>query len=213
MIRVLLAEDHLLVRDGLKMLLNDQSDIKVIAEANNGKEVQNILSTQEIDLALLDINMPEMSGIETAEYITINFPTVKILMLSMHDNESFVNKSFHAGASGYILKNTGKEEFINAVKTVAAGNPYISHKISVDYIKKIQNPFIKTKVTVNLSAREIEILSFIAEGYTNGEIADKTFTSKRTIETHRKNLLEKTGAKNSAALIKFAIVNDLIKCD
>src|SRR5690606_25591226 len=158
--------------------------------------------------AILDINMEGMDGLETAEYIHENFSDVKIMMLSMLDNENFVHKSFKAGAIGYVLKNTKREEFLNAVKEVAAGNPYVSHKISAAMVKKITFSIMEDhKLNLDLSKRELEILSLIAEGYTNGEMAGKTFTSKRTVETHRKNLIEKTGTKNSASLVKFAIVN------
>jgi len=212
MIRILLAEDHAILRDGLKMMLANESGMEVVAECTNGKEVQKILEKTTIDLAILDINMEGMDGLETAGYIHENFSDVKIMMLSMLDNENFVHKSFKAGAIGYVLKNTKREEFLNAVKEVAAGNPYVSHKISAAMVKKITFSIMEDqKLNLDLSKRELEILSLIAEGYTNGEMADKTFTSKRTVETHRKNLIEKTGTKNSASLVKFAIVNGLLK--
>lgn len=212
MLRILIAEDHVILRDGLKILLRDQPDIEVVAEASNGKEVRRILTEVEIDLAVLDVNMPEMDGIQTAEYIKENYKGVKIIMLSMLDNEKFVFKSFQAGAMGYILKSTGKEEFINAIKMVASNQPYISHKISAEMIRKLQFATPQEEVMeIDLSKRELEVLALIADGYTNGEIAEKTFTSKRTVETHRKNLIEKTGTKNTASLVKFALVNRILK--
>ena len=212
MISVLLAEDHLILRDGIKALLKGHPEINVVAEASNGKEVQNLLLDSEVDLLVLDINMPDMDGLKTAKYVKENYKNVKVLILSMLEQEKYVSKSFEAGALGYILKTTGKDELVNAIKMVAKGDPYISHKISANMLKNINISLLQEeKVEVDLSPRELEILDLIAEGYTNAEIADKIFTSKRTVETHRKNLIDKTGTKNTAALIKFAILNGILK--
>lgn len=212
MINVLLAEDHLILRDGIKALLKDHPDIKVVAEASNGKEVQDLLVDSQVDLLVLDINMPELDGIQTARYVKENYKDIKVLMLSMLEQEKYVTKSIEAGALGYILKTTGKDELVNAIKTVAKGDPYISHKISASLFRNMYHPVLGAeRIEVDLSARELEILSLIAEGYTNSEIANKIFTSKRTVETHRKNLIDKTGTKNTAALIKFSILNGILK--
>jgi len=212
MTRILLAEDHIILREGLKAVLKDQPEIEVVAEANNGKEVQKLLIDHDVDVAILDINMPEMDGIQTAEFIQANFKHVKVMMLSMLENENYVSKSFKAGALGYVLKTTKSDEFVTAIKQVAQGNPYISHKIAAEIVRKMNFHSSTSNATeVDLSKREIEILSLIAEGFTNGEIAEKTFTSKRTVETHRKNLIEKTGTKNTASLIKFAIMNGILR--
>jgi DNA-binding NarL/FixJ family response regulator len=212
MINVLLAENHLILRDGIKALLKDHPDIKIIAEASNGTEVQKMLVDSEVDLLILDINMPEMDGLKTAEYVKDNHKNIKVLVLSMLDQEKFVSKSLAAGALGYILKTTGKDELVNAIKMVAKGDPYISHKISASMIKNLNYTFHSDKkIEVDLSPRELEILHLIADGLTNAEIADKIFTSKRTVESHRKNLIDKTGTKNTAALIKFALVNGILK--
>ena len=212
MINVLIAEDHLILRDGIKSLLKDHSEIEVVGEASNGKEVISLLNDLETDLLLLDINMPEMDGIEITEYVKSHHPSVKVLILSMLEQEKYVVQSFEAGALGYILKTTGMDELVNAIRMVAHGNPYISHKISANMLKNLNHAHISDEKTeVDLSSRELEILNLIAEGFTNTEIADKIFTSKRTVETHRKNLIDKTGAKNTAALIKFSIVNGILK--
>lgn len=212
MINVLLAENHLILRDGIKALLKDHPEIKIIAEASNGTEVQKLLVDSDVDLLILDINMPEMDGLKTAEYVKENHKNIKVLVLSMLDQEKFVSKSLAAGALGYILKTTGKDELVNAIKMVAKGDPYISHKISASMIKNLNYTFHSDqKIEVDLSPRELEILHLIADGMTNAEIADKIFTSKRTVESHRKNLIDKTGTKNTAALIKFALVNGILK--
>lgn len=212
MINVLLAEDHLILRDGIKALFENHPQIRIAAEAGNGREVLSILNTAEVDVLIADINMPVMDGIETTKYIRENHKGIKVLILSMMDHEKYITQCFEAGALGYILKTTGKDELINAVLMVAKGEPYISHKISMNLIRKLKSSDTLEKTPgVELSPREIEVLNYISEGLTNIEIADKTFTSKRTIETHRKNLIEKTKTRNTASLIKFALKAGLLK--
>ncbi len=212
MIKVVLAEDHIILRDGIKSLLKEDPEISIVAEAGNGKEVLALLEKIKTDILIVDLNMPEMGGLETAQFVRENYQDTKVLVLSMLEHEKYVTKSFEAGALGYILKTTGKNELINAIKTVGRGEPYISHKISRNMVQGMKSPHAdENPVAVDLSNREVEILSLIADGYTNMEIADRTFTSKRTVETHRKNLIEKTGTKNTASLIKFAIMNGILK--
>lgn len=212
MIRVVLVEDHLILRDGIKALFKDHPEIEIIDEADNGQEALKILGEKPVDLLITDLNMPLMDGIATTQYVHDHYKNTKVLILSMLEQDKYISQSFGAGAIGYVLKTAGKEELINAVLKVAHGEPYISHKISMELIKKMQ---IKSPeeitVDIDLSEKELEILSYIADGYTNSEIADKIFASKRTVETYRKNLIEKTGTKNTASLIKFAIVNGLLK--
>ena len=213
MIKVLLAEDHLILRDGIKALLSSHPEISVVGEASNGKEVKHMLTETPVDVLVTDINMPDVDGIATTEYVRENYKNIKVLILSMLDSEKYVTRSFEAGALGYILKTTGKDELINAIKMIYSGEPYISHKISIQMLRKIKvkPDFMDAGEDVDLSPRELEILGLIAEGYTNAEIADKTFTSKRTVETHRKNLIEKTKTKNTASLIKYSIINGILK--
>jgi DNA-binding NarL/FixJ family response regulator len=143
------------------------------------------------------------------------YPGVKVLILSMLEHERYINKVMEAGASGYVLKNAGQEELLHAIKTVASGQQYLSPEISMNLLKKIQKSqeknLSKDRAPGIISKRELEVLKLIAEGYTNAEIAEKLFSSKRTIESHRKNLLEKTQVKNSAALIKYAIIHGIIE--
>ncbi|MFL5730478.1 MAG: response regulator [Cytophagaceae bacterium] len=218
MINVFIAEDHKIVREGIISMFRDEKDISIVGEAENGKEVLEKMGNLNVDVMLVDINMPHMNGTELTRHISENYKDIKILALSMMDHENYVTQMFEAGATGYLLKNTGREELKYALRRVSEGEPYISHKIAVSMIKKLadQNRMSSTcssaaKISVDLSDRELEILELIAEGFTNTEIADKTFTSRRTVETHRKNLIEKTGAKNTATLIKFAIVNGILK--
>ena len=214
-VRVILVDDHTIIRDGIKALLKDNKDIVVVGEAGTGKELLSMLPHVDADVVMMDINMPELDGFETTTILREQNSDVKILILSMLDHENYIAKILDAGASGYLLKNTGREEMVCGIKIVAAGGQFISSAISLNLLKKLQNPNYKPvsaeeKQTRDLSQREIEILKLIADGLTNAEIADKIFTSKRTVETHRQNIIEKTKAKNTAALIKYAIGKGII---
>jgi len=214
-VRVILVDDHTIIRDGIKALLKDNKGIQVVGEAGTGKELLEMLPAIEADVVMMDINMPEMDGFETTTMLQEQHSDVKVLILSMLDHENYIAKIMDAGASGYLLKNTGREEMVCGIKIVAAGGNFISSAISINLLKKLQNPNYKPTVTEekqtrDLSQREIEILKLIADGLTNAEIADKIFTSKRTVETHRQNIIEKTKAKNTAALIKYAISKGII---
>jgi len=214
-VKVILVDDHTIIRDGIKALLKDNKDIIVVGEAGTGKELMDMLPNSDVDVIMMDINMPEMDGFEATSLLQERYSDLKILILSMLDHENYIAKVLDAGASGYLLKNTGREEMICAIKIVAAGGQFISSAISLNLLKKLQNPNYKQisaeeKQTRDLSQREIEILKLIADGLTNAEIADKIFTSKRTVETHRQNIIEKTKAKNTAALIKYAIGKGII---
>jgi len=215
-IKVIIVDDHTIIRDGIKALMRDSNDILVVGEASNGKELIDMLPEQATDVILMDINMPEMDGLEATGYIREKFPEKKILVLSMLDHENYIAKVFEAGANGYLLKNTGREEMVCAIKIVAKGGRYLCSDIGFNLLNKLKNPTYKPvenseeKQTRDLSQREVEILKLIADGLTNAEIADKIFTSKRTVETHRQNIIEKTKAKNTAALIKYAIGKGII---
>jgi DNA-binding NarL/FixJ family response regulator len=212
---ILLAEDHKIVRDGIKALLKDEPGISKVFEAGNGKEAIDKIAETQIDLAILDINMPVMDGIEAARYIHENHKNTKVLLLSMLDHQDYLWKSLDAKANGYVLKDSGMDELLFAIKKIAKGERYISTQLSMQLLDKMkENAMVPEPINrsqVDLSKREFEVLQLMAEGMTNQEIADKLFTSKRTVETHRKNLIEKTQSKNTAALIKFAIANRLIK--
>ncbi len=176
----------------------------------------HLLESTPVDVVLMDIKMPEMDGFEAAEHILHNFSSVKVLTLTMFENENYLNKMMELGVQGYILKNISREELIHAVQMIASGKNYISAEITINLLKKNLQPtanpemLAETSELVELSKRELEVLKLITEGYTNAEIAGKLFTSKRTIDSHRQRIIEKTQAKNTAALVKYAISRGII---
>ncbi|MGI4803580.1 MAG: response regulator [Janthinobacterium lividum] len=216
MINVLLAEDHNIVRNGIKSLLEKEKNLDVIADATNGRQALNLLDKiASVDIILADINMPELNGIELVLEIKNKFPKIKVIILSMLDHEKYILEAFKAGASGYILKSVTADELIFAINHVCNNNDrYICSELSLRMLDKLlHKPEVKISaelVEIELSKRELEVLALIAEGFTNHEIADKLFTSKRTVEGHRQNLIDKTSTRNTAALIRYAIVNGLI---
>lgn len=212
-VRVIITEDHMILRQGLKMLLEEDPEIEVAGEAGNGKELLELLKHTPADIILMDINMPDMNGFEATERVVKEFPNTKVIALSMLNNLPFVQKILQCGASGYLLKTTGKEELRSAIKLVMGGTNYICSELSINMLSSSLSTSPDPVEHAGLSKRELEVLTLIAEGFTNAEIADKLFTSKRTIETHRQNILEKTGAKNTANLIKYAIGHKLIKME
>ncbi|OON68007.1 response regulator [Hymenobacter sp. CRA2] len=214
MIRLMLVDDHTIIRDGIQALLADIPDFQVVGQARNGRELLDTLPDTPADVVLMDLNMPEMSGFEAIPLLRAQFPDVRILILSMLDHEKYVHQVLEAGALGYVLKNASKEEIVHAIRMVAGGKAFLCTEVGIGMLNKlVQGPVSPppgAKRPSDLSNRETEVLKLIAEGLTNAEIADKLFTSKRTIETHRQNIIEKTQAKNTAALIKYAMENGLL---
>ena len=216
---IILADDHALVRDGIRSLLEEEEYLEVIGEASNGKEAVTMVENKNPDLLIIDIRMPELNGIEAVEELKRLGNPVKSIILSMHDSEEYILKSVSAGARGYLLKDTGKSEFIKAINTVQQGGKYFSGDIS-DVL--VDNLYGNSKITgksdsklneavpFDLTNRELEILELVLSGLTNKEIAEKLKKSKRTIETHRFNLMRKMEVKNLLELSKKAQEYDLI---
>jgi DNA-binding NarL/FixJ family response regulator len=215
MIQVLLAEDHNIVRNGIKMLLGSDKEIHVAGEATNGREALDFISSHEgIDVILADINMPELDGISLIKEAHLINPDIRVVILSMHDNDKYVSQAFLEGASGYLLKSVSADEMIFSLKHVKSGGKYLCSELSMKMLDKISQKTVNS-VTENISniefsMREIEVLHLIADGLTNSEMSEKLFLSKRTIEGHRQSLIEKTGSKNTAALIRYAVLNGII---
>jgi len=208
--RIIIADDHQLFRNGLKILLASFPEFEVIGEVSNGKEFLSLIRNLSADVALMDINMPEMDGIEATKQAMKIHNNLNIIALSMYDEEEYYYKMVEAGAKGFLLKDSDISEVKEAILTVKKGNSYFSQELLQNVIQKIKRREYESK-SANLSKREIEILLKICEGLSNQEIAETLFISKRTVDKHRANLLGKTGSKNTASLILFAIKNKLIE--
>lgn len=210
-IRIILADDHALVRDGIKSLLEDEDDLEVIDEASDGQEALEKVAVSHPDILIIDIRMPRMGGIEATSKLTDYSSKTMALVLSMHDSDEYILQSIEAGAKGYLLKDTSKEEFIKAIHTVNEGGRYFSGDISTVLVKKyLENLGSTEKLPDNaakvlpdelpLTKRERQILDLVLQGKSNKEIAEELGKSVRTIETHRYNLMNKMEVKNVAEL-------------
>ncbi len=208
--RIIITDDHQLFRNGLKILLNAFPEFEVAGEASNGEEFLKIIGNTRADVALMDINMPEMDGIEATRKGLKICPDISIIALSMYGEEEYYYKMIDAGAKGFILKDSDISEVREAIHTITKGGSYFSQELLYHVIQKIKHRENESK-TANLSKREKEILIKICEGLSNQEIAETLFISKRTVDKHRANLLGKTNSKNTASLILFAIKNKLIE--
>lgn len=206
--KILLVDDHKIVRKALKLFLNNTKDCFVIQEASSGKEALEKIQNQTYDLIITDINMPLMNGIELCIQILKINPHAKVLALSMMNDNVNIKKMLQAGATGYLLKDCDEQEFLMAVKTVLNGDSYYSRGVKQVVMESISLEKKPQKTSV-LSKREKEILYLLFREYSNGEIADKLFISQRTVETHKRNIMEKTGSKNLAGLVKYAMKHDL----
>jgi two-component system response regulator NreC len=213
-IRVLIADDHDIVRFGIVTVLNASPLIEVVAEVTNGEEALEAYSSLKPDVCMLDISMPGMSGIETATEIRKHHPNAVILILTMHQNEEYLNQALKAGASGYILKQSSIKELVSAIRDVHQGRTVFSDPIA----KMMADQYVRHAVSghdlseddaIRLTRREKEITKLIVDGKTSQEIADVLFISPRTVEAHRANLMQKLGLKNTAALVRYAVANGL----
>ena len=206
-IRIIIADDHTIFAEGLKTLLNLQNDIEVVSIVTNGKKLLNDLQNNNYDLILLDVNMPELDGIDTAESIKKEYPDLPILVLTMYDRKDILKKMISKGVNGYILKNSDPEELIEAIKITSSGGNFFYKNIEEEIDKKNVPPKSKYDDTfnTNLSKREKEILKLIAQGKTSSQIANQLFLSVFTVDTHRKNIASKLEIHNTADLVKYAI--------
>lgn len=207
-IKLIIADDHIIFRKGLRTILNELDEIKVVGEASNGNELLDQLKHQPADVVLMDIRMPVMDGIEATRKVVERFPEVKVIALTMHEEIGYFNQMVEAGAYGFLLKKTNRDELQKAINLVMKGEYYFSEEF-IAQAKTLSRP--KQKTMVELSDREEEVLELICKGYSNAEIGRYLGVSIRTVDGHRARLLEKTGAKNSPHLVMFAIKNGLIK--
>ena len=212
-LKIYLVDDHKLFREGLKLLLSTQDFVHHIYEASNGREFIESLSLVDCDVVLMDIEMPEMNGIEATREALRLHPDLKIIVLSMYGDEQYNYKMIDAGAKGFMLKNTGIENVITAIKKVAAGENFFSEELLFTILNNMRdsNKTETESPDSEISEREMEILYHVCKGKSNQEIADELFISKRTVDKHRANLLSKTGCRNTAALVMYAIKNKIIE--
>lgn len=211
MIKVYIVDDHKMVIEGMQLLLKNETDIQVVGNAISGEEAIEHIPNTDIDVVLLDINMPGINGIETCKELLKLKPELKIIAISMHKESSLIKLMLSNGAKGYVLKNAGQDEVITAIHTVNKGEMYLDETVNGIVVnsvvngtkRKVQSPF------PTLSKREREILGLILEEHTTQEIAEKLFISFGTVETHRRNMLIKTGARNTAGLVRIALEYEL----
>ncbi|CAN5247205.1 response regulator transcription factor [soil metagenome] len=202
-IKLLIADDHKVLLEGLHRMLSDVADIDIVALANDGEEVLAMIKSHTVDIVMMDVQMPNKDGFQTALELGRDFPEVKILVLTMHSEKVYIEKMYRLGVMGYILKSSGKDEILKAIRKIAAGQKFFSDSVTIAMLEnKKSDGFAAAS---SLTKRELEILNLIAEGHNNPAIAAKLFLSLDTIKTHRKNLMKKLKINNTASLVKFAI--------
>jgi DNA-binding NarL/FixJ family response regulator len=211
--RILVADDHPIVLRGLRMVLDAQPDLEVVAEATDGDQAVEQAISGEIDLAILDISMPRKTGLQAAREITHRKPEVRVLMLSMHDNEQYLFEAIRAGASGYVLKSAVDRDLVEACRAAMRGEPFLYpgavRALMREYLDRARaGDALHTEM---LTPREEEIVKLVAEAHTNDEIAEMLFISKKTVERHRANILEKLGMRDRVELTRYAIRRGLVQ--
>ena len=209
-INIIIVDDHSLFRNGMKLLLSSTGNFNVLAEASNGKEFLQLLETMQPDVVLMDIDMPEMGGIEATTKAMEKNADLKIVCLSMYGEEEYYYKMIEAGVSGFLLKNSDINEVKTAITSVHEGGKFFSQELLYNVVKNIKTTQTNQELVENLSEREIEVLKQICIGLSNQEISQILHISKRTVDKHRANLLDKTNSKNTAHLVMYAIKNKLI---
>ncbi|MCO4294794.1 response regulator transcription factor [Solitalea sp. MAHUQ-68] len=210
-IKIIIADDHEIFRDGLSLVLKKEKDFNLVDQAVNGIDLINKINIHHPDVVLTDIKMPGMDGIEATKSIQEKFPNVKIIALSMFDEDNLIAEMFEAGAKGYLLKNAHKNEIIEAVKTVYDDGNYFCEAASMKLVKMLaKNKQSAKQPQIEFNDRELDIIKLICKQLTAQEIADKVFLSKRTVEGYRMRILEKMNVKNTAGVVVYALRNQLI---
>jgi DNA-binding NarL/FixJ family response regulator len=208
--RILVADDHGIVRAGIKLLLENQADLDVVAEAADGIEaIEQALATHP-DLCILDVGMPRMTGLQAARGIRAHLPDVRVLMLSMHDDERYLFEALKAGASGYVLKREADQDLVGAVRAVGRGEAFLTNAAERSLIREWMSD-TATGPVVPLSPREEEVVKLIAEAHTNAQIAAVLHLSEKTVESHRANVLRKLGMRDRVELVRYAIRRGLVE--
>ena len=207
-LRVCLAEDHAVVREGLKLLINSQPDMKVVGEAGDGREALEIVSQYKPDVVVLDVSMPKMNGLQVTEKLATTNPGIKLLTLTRHADNGFLQQLFRAGAAGYVLKQSPPGELLNAIRIVAGGSRYLDPALTTKVLERLTLATIASnpELVVRLSERENEILKLIATGYSNKEIAARLSVSVKTVEAHKANAMKKLGMRSRIDIVRYAML-------
>jgi DNA-binding NarL/FixJ family response regulator len=208
--RILLADDHAIVRHGLRLILDAQPDLEVVAEASDGAEAVERGLREPVHLAVLDVTMPRLTGIQAARQLCEQRPDLRVLMLSMHDNEQFFFEALRAGASGYVLKSAAHDDLVRACRAAMRGEPFVYPQGIAALIRDVLTGG-PGAIEDPLSPRESEVVKLIAEGYTSREIGEVLHISDKTVERHRSNVLDKLGLKDRVALTRYAIRRGLVE--
>jgi DNA-binding NarL/FixJ family response regulator len=212
MIRILIADDHQLLIDGIKSTLSDVEDISIVSEAGNGYQVlEKLDSGLEVDVILMDINMPKLDGLECTKQVSKKYPDIKIIALSQYDEKRFVKRMVKNGASGYLLKDSGKDQLEKAVRAVYSGEKYFCERLSIRLVQQELKEENNSSLFPKLTQRELEVLNLICKELSSQEISEKLFISFHTVESHRANLMHKAGVKNTAGLVRWAVENDFVE--
>ena len=212
MIKVLLADDHSIVREGLRKVLEDDNEIKVIAEAPNGETAFDMPISEQPDVAVIDISMPGMDGLEVTNRMSAYCPGIPVLILTMHEEEQYVIRALEAGAMGYVTKQSAPEQLVAAVKKIYNGGRYLTEKAGEALALRLIRGNTDKSLTESLSMRELQVLRKLATGSTNREIATSYNISVKTVDTYRSRLLKKLNLRNNADLSRYAIANKLVEC-
>lgn len=207
---IFIADDHPIFRDGIRALLEEAPNMKVVGEASTGGEIIKQLQTNVVQVLLLDIEMPVVTGLEIIDEIVSEFPTIKILAFSMHSNEEYIHQMLNKGAKGYLLKSCRKAELFRAIETVSSGDTYLSEVVSKKLLAYITNNKNQEQQDTPLTSREIQVLRLVAKGLTNSKIGEQLSISHRTVDTHRRNIMEKLDLHNAVALTNYAVKKGLI---
>jgi DNA-binding NarL/FixJ family response regulator len=210
MLSIIIADDHQMFIDGIKVLLEQEPAISIVGEARNGKQVLELLEIRKADIILMDINMPVLDGIETTRIIRKKYPELKILILTMYNSKQYITSMIAAGANGYILKNTGKEELLKAINTIYGGNTYYSEEVTTRVMDSFRKKDSHADIQPELTHREKEVLALFAQELTAVETARVLSISHFTVEAHRKNMLCKFNVRTTVGLVKLAIERGLL---
>ncbi|MBI9036116.1 MAG: response regulator transcription factor [Bacteroidales bacterium] len=208
-LKAVIVDDHKLFRKGLSLILSEIENVAVIGEASDGKEFLDFIETRGVDLVFMDINMPVINGIDATIAALAKYPSMKIIVLSMHGEEAYYEKMVDAGVKGFLLKNSDSLELEKAVQIVIEGDTYFSQELLMNIIKQKSAKKI-SEDNIQFTDREMDVLHLLCKGHSNAEIADKLFISQRTADRHRANLLSKTGCKNAISLVIYAVKNHVI---